>query len=231
MERKIETLCKTANILIIGAALLASHAALAAKDDATGGLFSRIETVEEQHRLEGIDWRRVPLRTDARRPGPISSSPIRSRTVRVDLGRLARVRDQAAQGDAAPLNLNLFDDVELEAVIKRTASTRFGYSLSGRLKGQTHGSVTLVVSDGIVAGAIYSPIGNFVVASRGGAMHSVLEISGQHLSVSSRTLATCRRLRACCQRRPRQTCPTVTMGRSSICWCCIQKLPLRLRAG
>ena len=83
------------------------------------------------------------------------------------------------RGTPPPLNLNLFDDVELEAVIKRTASTRFGYSLSGRLKGQTHGSVTLVVSDGIVAGAIYSPIGNFVVASRGGAMHSVLEISGQ----------------------------------------------------
>ena len=173
-----EVQCKLVNLLMIGAALLASAATSAVEPDAAGALFSRVETAEGQHHLEGVDWRPVPLRTEARQPGPRSESPIRSRAVRVDLGRLNRIRDLAASGDAAPLTLNLFNDVELEAVIERTATTRFGYSLSGRIKGQTHGSVTFVVSDDIVAGAVFSPQGNFVVASRSGAVHRVVEIAG-----------------------------------------------------
>ena len=56
------------------------------------------------------------------------------------------VRGALAESGSVHLRLNLFDDVDLQTVVERKAKTRYGYSLSGRIDGIPHGSVTLVVS-------------------------------------------------------------------------------------
>ena len=81
-----------------------------------------------------------------------------------------------AEGRPAQLRLNLFSDVNLNAVIERTADTRSGYSLSGRIEGQPHSGVTLVVNGGILAGAVYSQQGAYVIAFRNGPIHTIREI-------------------------------------------------------
>ena len=109
---------------------------------------------------------------------PIENRELRSRAVRVDLTRLAAARDEVSLGGDSRLRLNLFEDVDLAAVIERTAETRYGYSLSGRIDGDSHGSVTLVVHGDVVAGAVHSRQGNFVISLRNGAIHTVRETSG-----------------------------------------------------
>ena len=109
---------------------------------------------------------------------PAPDGDLRSRKVRVDLARLATVRDEVSLGNDAHLRLNLFDDVDLRAVIERFTETRYGYSLSGRIDGDPHGTVTLVVHGDILAGAVHSRQGNFVVTSRNGTVHAVRQVSG-----------------------------------------------------
>ena len=108
---------------------------------------------------------------------PIQDRELRSRAVRVDLARLAVARNEVSLGGDSRLRLNLFDDVDLQAVIERTAETRYGYSLSGRIDGDSQGSVTLVVHGDILAGAVHSRQGNFVISLRNGAVHTVRETS------------------------------------------------------
>lgn len=128
----------------------------------------------------------VPRAAKLARP-PVEEEPrsglepvevLRSRPVGVDLPRLAGVRVAVAQGRPAQLHLNLFPDVNLSVVIERTADTRYGYSLSGRIEGQPHGSVTLVVNGEILAGAVHSRQGAYVIASRSGAIHTIRETAG-----------------------------------------------------
>ena len=110
---------------------------------------------------------------------PAPDGDLRSRAVRVDLARLGSARDEVSLGDDAHVRLNLFDDVDLRAVIERFTETRYGYSLSGRIDGDPHGSVTLVVHGDILAGAVHSRQGNFVVSSRNGTVHTVRQVSGE----------------------------------------------------
>ena len=54
----------------------------------------------------------------------------------------------------------------------------FGYSLGGRIEGQPHSGVTLVVNGGILAGAVHSQQGAYVIAFRNGPIHTIREIVG-----------------------------------------------------
>ena len=116
----------------------------------------------------------------AEEPPPVEASVrvLRSRAAGVDVPLLAGVRKAVAEGRPAQLRLNLFSDVNLNAVIERTADTRSGYSLSGRIEGQPHSGVTLVVNGDILAGAVHSQQGAYVIAFRNGPIHTIREIVG-----------------------------------------------------
>ena len=101
----------------------------------------------------------------------------RSREVRVDVDQLASVRAELTQArQPQHLNLNLFADLELTAVMHRTERTKHGFAVSGHIEGDSHGSVTLVVVDNIVAAAIHSREGNFLISATNGVIHTVREV-------------------------------------------------------
>ena len=131
----------------------------------------------------------------AEEPPPVEASVrvLRSRPSSVDAPLLAGVRKAVAEGRPAQLRLNLFSDVNLNAVIERTADTRFGYSLGGRIEGQPHSGVTLVVNGDILAGAVHSQQGAYVIAFRNGPIHTIREIVGD-LKCGSTADLTGRRL-------------------------------------
>lgn len=104
---------------------------------------------------------------------------LRSRPAGVDVSQLEGARRAVAQGRPARLRLDLFPDVNLNAMIERIGDSRTGYSLSGRMEGQPHGGVTLVVSGEALVGPIHSQQGNFSIAYRNGAVHTIREILGE----------------------------------------------------
>lgn len=156
--------------------LLAPNIAAAAQPLTPGGLFVPVAVggeVEASDRLPEAESRW--LLREGRGSESMPDEELRSRAVRVDLARLAAARDEVALGRDSHLRLNLFEDIDFRAVIERTAKTRYGYSLSGRINGGPHGTVTLVVHGEILAGAVHSRSGTYVIASRNGAIHTVQE--------------------------------------------------------
>ena len=158
---------------------LAPAIGVAAQPHAPGGLFVPVAAATERELGDSLSDPESPWLL----PGDPASEPIqdrelRSRAVRVDLARLAVARNEVSLGSDSRLRLNLFEDVDLGVVVERTAETRYGYSLSGRIDGDSHGSVTLVVHGDILAGAVHSRQGNFVISLRNGAIHTVRETSG-----------------------------------------------------
>ena len=71
------------------------------------------------------------------------------------------------RGRPAKLRLNLFQNVEYEASLGRSAPTASGYTLSGPLDGIPFGRVVLVVNDGITMGRVYTPGGNWSIRTVG----------------------------------------------------------------
>lgn len=168
-----------AAVTVAGALALAPMAAAGAEASVTQGIFTPVAAGSQERSID------TPSRSVARLPDvgtPSDPNPVevlRSRPVKVDMKALSVVRRTLQEGGAAQLRLNLFSDVEPMAVITRATDTRYGYSLSGGVAGDPHGAVTLVVHDDIVAGAVHSEEGVFVIASRNGAIHTVREVSGQ----------------------------------------------------
>lgn len=163
------------SVVGFGALLLASVAALGAERGPTDGLFVPVAVIADQTTVLPDAG---PVDPGAKRPEPGVLEVLRSRQVVVGIARLAAAREELGAGQAARLRLNLFEDVELDAVLERTARTRYGYSLSGRVEGDPHGSVTLVIHGDILAGAVHSREGTYVIASRNGKIHTVQEVSG-----------------------------------------------------
>jgi hypothetical protein len=104
---------------------------------------------------------------------------VRQRHIAINLGLLMK-----ADGSPKPeskgltLNLNLFDDVALTAVIDRTESVSTGgYSFIGRVAGIEQSSVTLSVYDNIMSGSITVPGGaSYQVRYVGGGVHAACQI-------------------------------------------------------
>ena len=161
---------------VIGALALAPITAIGA--NATEGIFAPVAAVAEQQARATQPELTRALDGGAPRFEPGSADVLRRRSVFVDMPELSAVREAVAAGRAAPLHLNLFSDVDVRAEIDRAADTRYGWSLSGRIEGDPHGSVTMVVHGDILAGAVHTRDGTYVVGSRNGAMHTVREISG-----------------------------------------------------
>ena len=106
---------------------------------------------------------------------------LRRRSAILDASRLQELRKIVAQGHPAQLQLNLFPDADLQAVIERTGETRFGYSLSGRIHGQPYSSVTLVVHGKTLAGAVQSQEGSYSIRFQNGSVHAISQIAGDLL--------------------------------------------------
>ena len=161
--------------------LLASAIAVAAPSPLTPeGLFVPAAAgteAEVDHSLRGPESRwACPQGSRDRNPYRTGKSAV-ARSLWTWPGWPPRARRWRSAPDAR-LRLNLFDDVDLGAVIERTVETRYGYSLSGRIDGDPHGMVTLVVHGDIVAGAVHSRAGQYSIRSLNGAIHVVQHISG-----------------------------------------------------
>ena len=112
------------------------------------------------------------------------------RLVRIARNELASVRNQVASWGTGRLLLNVDAQLELGVAVERTATTRWGYSLSGRIDDPTVGFVTLVVHDEAVAGAIWTPDASYEIVHLGGGVHAVREVEpevrqcGGHVATS-----------------------------------------------
>ena len=97
-----------------------------------------------------------------------SSGELRSRSARMDLGRLAAARMDVERGSPSRLSLNLFADAEFEVVIERTAPTASGYTLTGRLADEPMSIVALAVNGDYVSGTVWSRRGLHAIRASGG---------------------------------------------------------------
>ena len=101
------------------------------------------------------------------------------RRVRVARNELARVRDEVEKSGEGRLLLNVNADVDLDMVVERTASTPWGYSLSGRIEGRSAGFVTLVVHPQAVSASIWTPDASYQVVPLGGGVHAVRDVTNE----------------------------------------------------
>ncbi len=114
--------------------------------------------------------------------GTTASSPVgemSERRVRIARDELARARDDVEHSGAGRLLLNVRTDVELDMVVERTAPTRWGYSLSGRIEGGAAGFVTLVVHEQAVAGTVWTPHAAYEVVHLGGGVHALRDVTNR----------------------------------------------------
>lgn len=103
------------------------------------------------------------------------------RRVRVARHALAAARADVENTGVGHLLLNVRDGVRLNAVVERTASTKRGYSLSGRVAdggadGGT-GFVTLVVREDVVAGSFWTPRSSYELLPVGGGVHALRDVT------------------------------------------------------
>ena len=99
------------------------------------------------------------------------------RRVRIARQELTAARDDVENAGAGRLLLNVRDGVRLEVAVERTAPTKWGYSLSGRVAGKGVGFVTLVVHDEAVAGAIWTPEAEYELHYLGSGVHALRTVS------------------------------------------------------
>ena len=107
------------------------------------------------------------------------------RRVRVARQELAMARADVEAGSAGRLLLNVRSGVRLDVVVERTASTMWGYSLSGRVAGGGWGFVTLVVHEEAVAGSIWTPDSAYELTYLGGGVHALRDVTNAPLECGS----------------------------------------------
>ena len=203
-RRDIPTATTATGAIILAVLLmLASTAGVAeGQDDGVGGLFAALEP-ELPANASAAASSIFPNVTETRDTPGIRT--MRSRLVRVAFEQLATARASAIAADAAgrvlgggggavgpgaapgtpaSLTLNLFDDVQLSAVVERAAPTASGtgYALSGRIdeNGERSGDWTLLVygdgGDETVVGTANTSTGTFIIKAVGDGVHAVSEV-------------------------------------------------------
>ena len=103
--------------------------------------------------------------------------------MRIARHQLAAARADVETAGGGRLLLNVRDGVRLDVVVERTAPTKFGYSLSGRVAGRPDqaGFATLVVHEGVVAGSIWTPRASYELLPLGGATHALRDVTNMRL--------------------------------------------------
>ena len=98
--------------------------------------------------------------------------------VRIARHELSAVRHDVENAGAGRLVLNVADGAHFDVVVERTAPTKWGYSLSGRVAGGGVGFVTLVVHDDAVAGSIWTPNAEYELSpTLGGSLHALRDVT------------------------------------------------------
>ena len=120
-----------------------------------------------------VDGGGSPFRTDGHGVG----SRMWERRVRIARPALTAAHKGVANVGAGSLLLNVRDGVRLDVVVERTAPTKWGYSLSGRVVGRHGGFVTLVVHEEAVAGSIWTPDVAYELSFVGGGVHALTDVT------------------------------------------------------
>ena len=123
-----------------------------------------------------VDVAPVPKSAPARRSMSVVPDAW-ERRVRIARHQLTAARDDVEMAGAGRLLLNVRDGVRLNVVLERTATTRWGYSLSGRVAGGGLGFVTLVVHEDVVAGSISTPSESYELLPVGGGIHTLRDVT------------------------------------------------------
>ena len=110
---------------------------------------------------------------------PVVAAPW-ERRVRVARHKLAIAREDVETTGAARLLLNVREGGRggrLDVVVERSAPTRWGYSLSGRVVGGGAGFVTIVVHEDVVRGSIWTPNVRYEIVPLGGGIHALRDVT------------------------------------------------------
>ena len=99
--------------------------------------------------------------------------------VRIARHELSAVRHDVENAGAGRLVLNVADGAHFDVAVERTAPTKWGYSLSGRVAGGGAGFVTLVVHENVVAGSIWTPNTSYELLPLGSGIHALRDITNQ----------------------------------------------------
>lgn len=99
------------------------------------------------------------------------------RRVRIAHRELTVARDAVEGAGVGRLQLDVKDGLRLDVVVERTAPTKWGYSLSGRVTGGSVGFVTLVVHEEAVAGTIWTPSSAYELKHMGGGVHALRDVT------------------------------------------------------
>ena len=99
------------------------------------------------------------------------------RQVRIAHRELTVARDAVEGAGEGRLQLEVKDGLSLDVVVERTAPTKWGYSLSGRVAGGNGGFVTLVAHEEAVAGTIWTSNSAYELKHMGGGVHTLREVT------------------------------------------------------
>ena len=111
------------------------------------------------------------------RQGASTVSDAWERRVRITRHELTAARADVDNAGAGRLLLNVRDGARLDVVVERTAPTRWGYSLSGRVVGGGAGFATLVVHEEAVAASIWTPDYAYELTYLGGGVHALRDVT------------------------------------------------------
>lgn len=109
--------------------------------------------------------------------GLSATTDMRERPVRIAREELSAVLDDIESAGTGRLLLNVADGARLDVVLERTAPTKWGYSLSGRVAGGAGGYVTLVVHEESVAGSIWTPDFEYELIYLGDGTHALRNVT------------------------------------------------------
>ncbi len=101
------------------------------------------------------------------------------RRVRVDRNALERARYEVEHAGGGRLLLNVRAGMELDVRVERSATTAWGYSLSGRVGAGSVGFVTLVVHDEAVAGSIWLPHASYEIGYLSDGVHALRDVTNR----------------------------------------------------
>ena len=167
-----------AHLFVLTAALLALAAhgqatsARNAPSDANstaGGLFLPVGPTDSKAKVAPAS-----KSVRARRSGALDAW---ERHVRIARNELTAARADVESIGAGRLLLNVRDGTRLDVAVERTAPTKWGYSLSGRVVGGDVGFVTLVVHEEAVAGSIWTPDAAYELTYLGSGVHALRDVT------------------------------------------------------
>ena len=132
----------------------------------------------EQASLPPSRTREPPASDLPRSAARLGAQTIRWRTANIDLEYLAATRARLGSDSSSAVGpiLNLFPDTRFRATAIRFAPTLSGYSLTGSLENFKVGTVTIAVSENVVAGSIRTGEATYTIRSVGEGLVEIRQV-------------------------------------------------------